>query len=338
MRTGAPFDDPAKDVAFGVSGRVWVNNHIHVLRPVSTIDRRFLVYALNSVDWMPFVSGSTRLKLTQDDMMRAEIPDPPLDTQRAIADYLDTETARIDALISKKRRMIELLDERWRAVVRSSVTRGLESGISTRESGLELVGPIPSHWEIAPLSTMCGFQSGKAHEPFIEDEGEFICVNSRFISTEGRTVKYCTQNLSPAKKSDILMVMSDLPNGRALAKAFFVEDDRAYAVNQRVCIISPYAVDPRFAFYQLTRNPLFLRYDDGSNQTHLSNSVFTKFPLLVPPRSEQRAIADYLDDLSDRTAATSHSLTRQIDLLAEHRQALITAAVTGALDMSKVAA
>lgn len=94
---GAPFDVPGRDVAFRVDGKVWVNNHIHVLRPTPTTDPQFLAYALNAVDWMPLVSGATRLKLTQDDMMRARIPAWALDEQRPIADYLDTETARIDA-------------------------------------------------------------------------------------------------------------------------------------------------------------------------------------------------------------------------------------------------
>ena len=254
---------------------------------------------------------------------------PPLAEQRAIADYLDAETARIDALIAKKRRMIELLDERCRVAINSSVTRGLQGGVVLKDSGLESVGPVPRYWRKAPLSSLCLFQPGKAHEPFIDEDGEYICVNSRFVSTEGRTVKRCTQNLSPSKKSDILMVMSDLPNGRALAKAFFVDDDQPYAVNQRVCIISAHGIHPKFAFYQLNRNALFLRHDDGSNQTHLSNSVFTKFPLLVPPESEQAAIVNYLDGLTADIGAASQALIRQIDVLAEHRQAIITAAVTG---------
>lgn len=119
---GAPFDEPTREVAFHVREPVWVNNHIHVLEPNARTNPRFLTYALNSVDWMPMVSGSTRFKLTQDDMMRARIPYLPLGTQQAIDDDLDIQTGRVGAIIASQRRMIELLDERRRALITSAVT------------------------------------------------------------------------------------------------------------------------------------------------------------------------------------------------------------------------
>lgn len=201
-----------------------------------------------------------------------------------------------------------------------------------KESGIELLGEIPFAWKIRRLSTICTFQSGKAHEPFIDDYGEFICVNSRFVSTEGETRKFCTENLSPARRNDILMVMSDLPNGRALAKAFFVDDDEPYAVNQRVCILSAHGAHPRFLFYLLNRNPLFLMHDDGVNQTHLSNATFTKFPALLPPLDEQKAIASFLDVETSKIDALVTEQWQLIELLKEKRQAVISHAVTKGLN------
>ncbi|WP_137888388.1 restriction endonuclease subunit S [Pseudomonas sp. 2FE] len=196
----------------------------------------------------------------------------------------------------------------------------------------EWLGMVPGHWEFKLLTSVGRFQSGKAHEPYIDDEGDFICVNSRFVSTEGEAKKYCTQNLSPAFVDDILMVMSDLPNGRALAKAFYVEKNGIYAVNQRVCIISSQDCRARFLFYLLDRNPYFLSWDDGINQTHLPNSAFTKFKFYLPPISEQKVIADYLDRETARIDALVEKKTRFIELLREKRQALITHAVTKGLD------
>ena len=93
---------------------------------------------------------------------------------------------------------------------------------------------IPASWVVVPLYALSDFRQGKLHEPYIDEDGKFICVNSRFVSTEGRKFKHCNVNLSPVKQLDILMVMSDLPNGRALAKALFVEGENNYALNQRV--------------------------------------------------------------------------------------------------------
>lgn len=157
---------------------------------------------------------------------------------------------------------------------------------------------LPSGWSKKRLFDLCQFIPGKAHESFIDPLGEYICVNSKFVSTEGRVAKTCNRNISPAKKDDILLVMSDLPNGRALAKCYLVEEDNRFAVNQRVCILRPRAgYDPRMLFQLFNRNAYFLSFDDGVNQTHLLNSVFEKCELVVPnDYEEQNHIGTALSD------------------------------------------
>jgi type I restriction enzyme S subunit len=135
-------------------------------------------------------------------------------------------------------------------------------------------GLIPDDWSVALLPDVCRFRSGKAHEQFISELGRYICVNSKFISTEGRVRKYSTRNVCPARKDDVLLVMSDLPNGKALAKAFYVDQNNLYAVNQRVCALTVYRDSPKYLFYLLNRNPYFLKFDDGVSQTHLLNAVW----------------------------------------------------------------
>jgi type I restriction enzyme S subunit len=129
------------------------------------------------------------------------------------------------------------------------------------------------------------------------------------------------------------MVMSDLPSGRALAKAFMVSDDMPYAVNQRVCCITSLDVHPKFLFYQVDRNQQLLSHDDGVSQTHLPNSAFTKLLLLVPHRREQEAIAEYLDGATAQFDTLSAEAERAAALLQERRTALISAAVTGRIDV-----
>lgn len=129
------------------------------------------------------------------------------------------------------------------------------------------------------------------------------------------------------------MVMSDLPNGRALARAFLCDRDETYAVNQRVCRITVRNGDPRFFTYQLDRHTTLLSEDDGVNQTHLSNSSFTKLNLLVPTPIEQSRIADYLDKAVTDFDALAAAATSVISLLQERRAALISAAVTGKIDL-----
>jgi type I restriction enzyme S subunit len=187
------------------------------------------------------------------------------------------------------------------------------------------VGVIPEEWEVKLLPEVLRFRSGKAHEQHISDAGKFVCVNSKFISTDGKVRKYSTANFCPAKKGDVLMVMSDLPNGRALAKAYLVEEDDTYAVNQRVCTLSPYRDCSEYFFYALNRHPYFLKFDDGVSQTHLLNHVFQKCPIQVPPNiEEQRAIATALSDVDALLAALDRLIAKQRDLKQAAMQQLLT--------------
>lgn len=261
-----------------------------------------------------------------------KIPSPPLETQKRIAAFLDDKTARIEPLIAKKQALLERLTEKRQALITQAVTKGLNPASPMKDSGIEWFGAIPAHWHVKRLNSFCDFQSGKAHEPLIDPDGDFVCVNARFISTNGQAAKRCTENLSPATPGDILMVMSDLPNGRALARTFLVDDRDAYAVNQRVCRIRPQRGDPRFFSYQLNRNPQLLRHDDGNEQTHLPNSAFKQLLLLEPPLDEQLEIVAYLDDFLRQLDTLNQRVVESVIRYSEYRSALITCAVTGKIE------
>jgi type I restriction enzyme, S subunit len=159
------------------------------------------------------------------------------------------------------------------------------------------VGVIPEDWAVKPLSSVVAYTNGKAHEGFISDFGEYIVVNSKFISTSGEVKKYSSQCFSPTSKGEILMVMSDVPNGKAITRCFLVDQDNFYTVNQRICALRPLQVDGRFLFYKLDRNPYYLTFDDGVKQTNLRKDDVLSCPLALPPTTaEQEAIAETLSD------------------------------------------
>jgi type I restriction enzyme S subunit len=187
------------------------------------------------------------------------------------------------------------------------------------------LGVIPEEWEVKLLPDVCRFRGGKAHEQHISEAGRFVCVNSKFISTDGKIRKYSTANFCCAKRNDVLMVMSDLPNGRALAKAYLVERDDLYAVNQRVCALTAYRDCPEYLFYVLNRNPYFLRFDDGVSQTHLLNHVFQNCLLPIPPTlPEQRAIAGALSNVDALIGALDRLITKKRYLKQAAMQQLLT--------------
>lgn len=277
-------------------------------------------------------------KLLNQELIRsAPLVLPSTSEQSTISTFLDRETAKIDALIAEQQRLMELLQEKRQAVVSHAVTKGLNPDAPMKPSEVEWLGDVPESWAMERLPRVCSFYSGKAHEPFFDEDGSYICVTSRFISTQGLKVKMCSANLTPARRDDTLMVMSDLPNGRALARAFFVSDDAPYAVNQRVCILRPHSAVPKFLFYLLDRTPELLRHDDGANQTHLSNADFLKPRFPIPPLEEQVAIVQYLDGQVGGLNSLINEALRSVDLLQERRSALISAAVTGQIDVRSLA-
>lgn len=316
-----------------------LNSGVFVVRKkTEDLSTAFLGWVVRSKVFDDFVafnfSGSTINHLYQNVFETFRFPFPNLYTQRQIADFLDRETARIDLLIEKKQRLVALLGDKLSETVRQGVSWGLNPEVEKKPSRVPAGDDLAAHWSEQRLSTICRFIQGKAHEPYIEDDGEYICVTARFVSTNGEKFRRCTKNLSPGKINDIAMVMSDLPNGRALARAFLVDQEDLYAINQRVCAITVMEGEPRFFFYQLNRNFQLLCYNDGFNQTHLPNRAFTQLFLKIPPVEEQIRIADYLDAVTQHTNALTEKTNASIDRLKEYRSALITAAVTGQIDVA----
>jgi type I restriction enzyme S subunit len=164
-------------------------------------------------------------------------------------------------------------------------------------------------WEETTLGQVADYENGKAHEQDIEDIGDFIVVNSKFISTDGEVKKYTNTAFCPTQKGDILMVLSDVPNGKAIAKCFLVEEDNLYSVNQRICRITPRNLNSKILYYLLNRNPYFLAFDDGVKQTNLRKEDVLNCPLMIPnDPQEQEMIADTLSSIDDLINAQNQKL------------------------------
>jgi len=187
------------------------------------------------------------------------------------------------------------------------------------------VGVIPEDWDVRLLPEVVEITNGKAHEQFVVEHGRYVVVNSKFISSDGKVRKYTNRNFCPAKRDSILVVMSDLPNGKALAKCFLVDADDCYAVNQRVCSFKAKKDHPAYLFYVLNRSAYFLQFDDGVQQTHLLNDVFRRCPVVLPSTvDEQRAIAEALSDMDALIGVLDRLIAKKRDLKQAAMQQLLT--------------
>lgn len=167
------------------------------------------------------------------------------------------------------------------------------------------------------LGDVANFTNGKGHEKDISDNGQYIVVNSKFISTDGQVAKYSDKQICPLYVDDILLVMSDLPNGKALAKTFIVDKNDKYTLNQRIGGISvkdKKQLLPKFLHHYLNRSPQFLRYDNGVDQTNLRKDQILDFQIPMISLAEQARIVDILDKFDALTNSISEGLPREIEL------------------------
>lgn len=149
------------------------------------------------------------------------------------------------------------------------------------------------------LRDIASYKDGAAHEHIMGEKGEYVVTKVKFISSDGSFRMYADRRLSPVEKNDIIMVMSDLPNGKSLAKCFLIDQDNKYTINQRVCSLTPNEdyVIPKYLYYVLNRNKQLLKYDTGYTQTHLKKDYILKVEVPIPPKEIQKEVVRILDGL-----------------------------------------
>ena len=346
---GAPFFDSTRPVAFFVTGKIWVNNHIHVLRTGRNFDPRFVTHCLNATDYGPHIEGSTRDKLTQEKMGTIRLPSPPLPQQRAIADYLDRETARLDALLAAKARVLGLLAEKRRAFITRAVTRGLDLCSPLRESGIPWLGEIPVHWGVWKLRHFASVGDGSTPSrgnAAYWIEGTIPWLNSSVVNQQEVTkadqfvtdvaLREC--HLPLVKSDSVLVAITG--QGKTRGQAVVLSFDAT--INQHLAYVSPdhSRLDPWFLRWTLLSAYEFLRSisdDAGGTKGALTCEDVANVRVPAPPMDEQCAIvahiANEISKLDELRTATEKTTT----LLEERRAALIAAAVTGLIDVESAA-
>jgi len=271
---------------------------------------------------------------------------PPLDEQRAIADFLDEKTAAIDGLIAKKERLLALLDEQRQALITRAVTQGLDPSVPMKDSGVSWIGAIPAQWEARRLKQICRLESG--HTPRKS--------NDEFWREEDRTIPWVS--LNDTKSLDLNDYIDDTavkitPIGMANSSAHLIPAGAVVfnrdgarvglcAITTRPMCVSQHmiawvcgpSVEKEYLLHALyaMRDEIY-RITTGATIPTIGMPDVKTMAIPLPPLDEQRQIASHLFALRARFRETTASAQRQIESLREYRQAVITAAVTGQLDV-----
>lgn len=153
-------------------------------------------------------------------------------------------------------------------------------------------------WEQRKLGEVAEYRNGKAHENNISETGKYVVVNSKFVSTDGEVRKFSAEQIEPLYEGEIAFVLSDVPNGRAIARTFLVDESGKYTLNQRIAGITPNEhTDSYFLHILMNRNKYFLKFDDGNKQTNLSVNDVMQFEERYPSYREQTKIGAYFSTL-----------------------------------------
>lgn len=324
---------------------------IHRLRPRDArILPKYFVYFMETAALAGGFAdtASTISHLTAEELRAYPILAPPGRTQRAIVGFLDHHTARIDALIAKKRRLLELLEEKRRVITNGAIT-GHEKGSRRKHpERIEGISSIPGHWSTSRLGfeavvkARLGWKGLKASE--YTDEGPILLstpnikgenidwVNVNHISE----YRYLESLEIALQEGDVLLAK----DGFTLGTCNMVRHLPGPAtVNSSIAVIRPTGgrLTSEYLLLFLKSHymqSLFVKMRDGMDILHLFQEDIRKFDILLPPVEEQDRIASFIKSQNETFRSRAQTIEKQIGLLQEKRSALITAAVTGQLDVS----
>lgn len=325
------------------------------LRSNQSIDYRFAYRLFHSYDTTKVfygMGGGLRQSMKFEDFRRLPILVPPLEEQQKIANFLDHETAKIDTLITKQERLIELLKEKRQAVISHAVTKGLpsingEADTPMKDSGVEWLGEVPEHWGTSRLKFVTsifgriGFRGYTTDD--IVDEGEGALVLSPSNVLNGKLDlnsqaylswdKYYESPEIIVEPNDILLVKT----GSTYGKSAIVESNsEPMTINPQMALLKKSKIPAKYLAYVMSSDLIKATIkvsNTGSGMPTMTQENINSFPIPIPSDSEAKNIVNFLDQ---RTANIDNLIKlagKAIEIINERKTALISAAVTGKIDV-----
>ena len=322
------------------------NQSMAAIIPNSTIEARFLFWWLdaNYQNIRNMAGGDLRDGLNLELLGNIQCPIPTLTEQTTIATFLDQETAKIDTLVSEQKRLIELLKEKRQAVISHAVTKGLNPDVPMKDSGVEWLGEVPEHWDVKPMRMVANIVRGASPRPagdpryFGGDEVPWVTVaeitkNNSIYLTE--TESFLTQEGSIHSNLFSRGTLIYSNSGATLGVPKILSLD-ACANDGVVAFLNlSNEVNAEFLFHYLASitDSIREKVRQGSGQPNLNTDIVKNLRFGLPPLGEQDVIVTRIAELINQFDTLTTEAHRAIALLQERRSALISAAVTGQIDV-----
>jgi len=345
LKAIAPVCEPPKNMV--------VSTGFAVIRPKQNLHSGFAGYLLQSNGFVGDVVansvGVSYPAINASDLVRIPAVEPPLDEQQVIARFLDSKTGQIDALIAKKKSLLEKLAEKRTALISHAVTKGLDPRAQMKDSGVAWLGNIPAHWKFTRVRFVIealeqGWSPQCNNDPADDDQWGVMkvgCVNGEsFDSSENKALPDDLVPLTQYEINDGDILVSRANTKELLGSAALVKNvrprlllcDKLYRMKAASLVESEYLV--RFLRSSIARYH-YERHATGTSGSmqNIGQDTLKNLPLPLPPKSEQIVIAKYIDAAASDISMQMKKVGKVIESLKEYRSALITNAVTGKIDV-----
>lgn len=336
-----------------VDGKFWTVDTMFYSEIAPKMDARFIH---NQAMLFPYnlLSTNTALpSMTQEDLLELGFVYPSFEEQQQIANFLDHETAKIDTLITKQEKLIELLKEKRQAVISHAVTKGLNPDAPMKDSGVEWLGEVPEHWEVCRLKHIKGkekgsfvdgpFGSNLKSEHFI-DNGDVYVIESNFATTGSLILSKLKtistehfETISRSETGEGAIILAKIGARYGMSSILPALPKKAVVSGNSLSLkVNQDQMNTQYCHKLLTHLKIEGAMDDGVNvtaQPALSLGQLNNLPFLCPPLDEQMQLIEYLDSTEKSFSSLIEQANQMILLSQERKTALISAAVTGKIDV-----
>lgn len=338
---GANLLTRSKPLAFIASGKFWVNNHAHILKPKMGFDLSYYTYLLESLDYAVWVSGSAQPKLTQENLNNVWLYVPETKEQTAIAHYLDTKTQAIDKKVSLLEKKIGYYRELRKSLINETVTKGLDKNVKLKDSGIDWIGQIPKHWEVKRFKDVVskyttGGTPSTSNNSYFNGDNIWICIGditeSKYVSTSAlmltdEAIK--DANILKTPKGSLLYSFK-----LSIGKMAFTTVD-CYTNEAILSIFPNKSIDLNYYYMMLPIFMLLAATENIYGAKMLNQKLIANAFVVHPPKKEQELIGKYLEDKTSQIDKIIINLQTQITTLKELRKTLINDVVTGKIKVTK---
>ncbi|MCD6617540.1 restriction endonuclease subunit S [Aeromonas veronii] len=326
--------------------KAFLNQRVGSFRVSDCFEYKFLWYVLNSSGYQEYIQltafGGAQPNISDTGMLAYETAYPTINEQRAIAAFLDYETARIDRLIAQQQRLIELLKEKRQAVISHAVTKGLNPDAPMKDSGVEWLGQVPEHWNVTKFGFISNVVRGGSPRPagdpelFDGDYSPWVTVAEitkdeevYLESTESFLTEKGSKQSRVFKRGTLLLSNSGATLG--VPKILSIDAN----ANDGVVGFEKLSVNTEYAYFYLSTltDNLRERIKQGSGQPNLNTDIVKSIVIPLPPSGEVEAILSEIKTHRITFSVLISKADTAIKLMQERRTALISAAVTGKIDL-----